>query len=103
MQYPMTIWKKYKHREDWEYCPLCNSSVKWIKVIDGFVPCDEEPVIFERNSGRLTVVKNREILTECKIYNGKNLLKSPEYGLVPHVFTCSIIKSRTFLKRHKEA
>lgn len=90
----ITIWKLYNRREDWDCCPLCQSSIKWVKIDAKWCPCDSEPVIIERGTGHLTAVKNHELLTGCRIYDGKETFKKPEMALVPHVFTCLELKKR---------
>lgn len=92
MQLRERVWRTHRHREEWDFCPLCYSSLKWVRVGFDWCPCDMEPVLFEQGTGKLTVVKKKEFVTGCKIFRQGEVLKKMEYGLVPHVYTCEILK-----------
>ena len=71
--------------------------IKW--ATDGvyWYPCDDEPVLFIRDMGYEKVLKKGDLLTKTKILRpGMKVPGSEgyEYGLEPHIFTCTKRKRR---------
>jgi len=62
-------------------------------VIDGWCPCDNEPVMYVRG-GRLKLVKHRDLLDGCAVYiPGKHKVqRRPEYAFIPHYYTCPVLR-----------
>lgn len=91
------IFIRYRRRQDFCVCPLCNKGLKW--VTDGILwyLCNEEPVLFVRDSGYEMVLKKGEVIRNTKILRDGMNIGDPslyEYGLEPHIFTCEKIKER---------
>lgn len=75
-------------------CPLCNKSLAWRKTdLDEWVPCDEEPILYVKDSGKTKIYKKREIIDGCSIYIPGKHKERPEYGRLPHYYSCEILKA----------
>ena len=63
-------------------------------LIDGWSPCDNTPVMYVRGSGKLKLVKRRDLLDGCEIYiPGKHKAqRRPEYAFVQHYYTCPVLR-----------
>lgn len=87
-------------------CPLCHKPIAWRKVdVDGWVPCDELPVLFVPG-GRLRLVVRRELRDGCKLFRPGKDEERPVYGMMPHYYTCPVLKKEradwSFSKRMEE-
>ena len=81
-------WLKHKYKEDFDFCPLCHAPIRWVYVDEVWVPCDREPITYQRDlDGKLMVVEKGELKKYCKEYRpgDKGQFK---LGLLPHVFSC---------------
>lgn len=59
--------------------------------MDGWVPCDELPVLFVPG-GRLRLVVRRDLLDGCKLYRPGKDKDRPLYAMMPHFYTCPVLK-----------
>ena len=85
-------WLTHKRREPWMICPLCNQPIAWRRTdVDGWVPCDELPVLFVPG-GRLRLVVRRDLLDGCKLYRPGKDKDRPLYAMLPHFYTCPVLK-----------
>lgn len=95
-------WITHRRPEIWTTCPLCRKPIRWVRLWnDKWSPCDEEPVLFLRKSAttpgggrwRKKIVRKREILEDCAIYNPSiDQGARPETGRIPHFYTCPVLK-----------
>ncbi len=91
------IWKRHKHRENFNFCPHCEKPLKWIYDGDQWLPCDDEPVLFSMHpEGKLTIVFEKKVLENCLLYKrgDKRCAGSPLWGYQQHYFTCEWLKER---------
>lgn len=73
-------------------CPLCHQPIMWRRVDwEGWSPCDELPVLFVPG-GRLRLVVRREMVDGCKLFNPKKDHGRPKYGMMPHYYTCPVLR-----------
>ena len=91
------IWKKHKHREQWDNCPHCEGPLKWI--YDGFdwIPCDKEPVLFVMHpDGKYKLIYEKAELSNCLLFRkgDKRITTSPLWGHQQHYYTCPWLKAR---------
>lgn len=87
-------------------CPLCHQPITWRRVdCEGWSPCDELPVLFVPG-GRLRLVVRRDIVDGCKLFDPKKDREKPKYGMIPHYYTCPVLKKErrdwAFLHQHSE-
>lgn len=87
-------------------CPLCHQPIAWRRLdIEGWSPCDELPVMFVQG-GRLRLVFRRDIVDRCKLFDPKKDQDRPKYGMIPHYYTCPVLKKEraewAILKRLEE-
>lgn len=87
-------------------CPLCHKPIAWRKVdVDGWVPCDELPVLFVPG-GHLRLVVRRDIINGCKLFDPEKDHGTPKYAMIPHFYTCPVLKKErrewAFFQRNKE-
>ncbi len=96
-------WVRHKRRSWWNTCPLCGQDVKWVRLWDGsYSPCNDEPVLFSVEKGsKYKVIVKGEIWEDVslKIPPGKK----PQYGRLPHYFTCPVLikERREWAKANK--
>ena len=91
------IWKTHKRRDEFNECPHCGASLRWVYSGDVWIPCDREPVLFMMHpEGRSTVVYEKQIFEHCLLYrkNDKRFGSVPLQGNVPHYYTCPVLKER---------
>lgn len=89
------IFIRYRRKQDFCVCPLCGKGVKWATDGIEWYPCNEEPILFVRDSGFEMVLKRGEVIRNTKVLRAGMKAKNPadyEYGLEPHIFTCEKLK-----------
>ena len=74
-------------------CPQCSKPIQWKRTdVDGWVPCDETPVMFVKG-GRMKLLKRRDLIEGCTIYvPGKHKGQRPQYAYMPHYYTCPVLR-----------
>lgn len=90
------VWKTHKRREDFNECPHCGATLRW--VYDGYVwyPCDKEPVLFILHpQGNKSVVYKKQLYDNCVLYKtGDRRFEgmTPLQGNMQHWFTCPVLR-----------
>jgi len=60
-------------------------------------PCDNMPVLYVQGSGKLKLLKKKEIIENCEIYDRKKHGDArPEYAMMPHYNTCPVLKQERY-------
>ena len=71
-------------------CPLCGAPIQWRKTdVDGWVPCDQTPVLFIRG-GKFRLVKHRDLVYGQLYTPGRQ--ERPQYAWMPHYYTCPVLR-----------
>ena len=91
------IWKTHKHKDDFLECPHCQMPLRWIYVVDAWIPCDKEPTLFILHpQGKQRIVYKRQLYENCLVYRkgDKRFACEVLQGNVPHYYTCPVLKER---------
>jgi hypothetical protein len=91
------IWKTHKRREEFNECPHCGGSLRWVYDGDVWIPCDKEPTLFMLHpEGRSVVVYKHQVYEHCLIYrkNDRRFTGAALQGNIPHYYTCPVLKER---------
>ena len=89
------VWKTHKRRENFDICPDCGKSLKWLYVDYEWIPCDHEPVMFILHpDGKSTVIYKREIHKNAIMYKKGDIRFNETrvfQGYIQHYYTCHIL------------
>lgn len=84
-------------------CPLCGAPIQWRKTdVDGWVPCDQTPVLYVRG-GPLRLVKRRELISGCAAYVPARHKGRPEYAWMPHYYSCKVLQEERRAYRERRS
>ena len=73
-------------------CPLCGAMIQWRRTdVDGWVPCDQMPVLFVPG-GKLKLVKRRDLIANCMVFVPGRHECRPQYAWMPHYYTCPVLR-----------
>lgn len=65
----------------------------WVRTIEEFyVPCDEEPILYAKDNGKLKIIKRRDLIDGCSRYDPNKHTCKPLYGLLPHYYSCPVLR-----------
>lgn len=73
-------------------CPLCEAPLRWMKLrSDEWTPCDELPVLFVKDAGRIKIVSGRQLVEGCSLYSPQKNREKPRTGRLPHYYSCPVL------------
>ena len=97
------LWKIHKYRGDYDFCPLCFSPIRWVKLDEGFTPCGREPVLYYGDTaGKYDVVPRfgRAFIRASVpgIFGEKSIsANNPlRMGSLPHIYVCRVLRKERY-------